>query len=139
MAIVRWNPLQELEAMDRRMRRIFGEAELSPTPLPAADVYETDDAFVVELEVPGFDEKELEIEVSDHTLAVRGRRSETKEEKEKTFQRRERLESRFERRFALPAEVDTEQISAAFGKGVLEVRAAKSKEAKPRKVEITSG
>ena len=72
MALVRWSPFQELEAMDRRLRRLFDEFGFVPATVPNADVYETDDEFVVELEVPGYEEKELEIEVTDHTLCVKG-------------------------------------------------------------------
>jgi HSP20 family protein len=136
MAVVKWSPWQELEAMERRMRKLFEESPFVPAAAPNADVYETDDEWVVELEVPGYEEKELEIEVTDHTLCVKGARKEEKEKKEKTFQLRERLESSFERRFALPEEADTEKLKALFGKGVLEIHAPKAQIAKPRKVEI---
>src|SRR3990172_11207886 len=98
MAIVRWTPFQELDAMERRMKRFFDEGFV-PASVPNADVYETDDEFVVELEVPGFEEKELAIEVTDHMLRVTGERAETKEEEKKDFQLHERLEARFERGF----------------------------------------
>ena len=89
--IVKWTPFRELDAMERRIRRMLGDFGFAPA-LPAADVYETADEFVVELEVPGYEEKELGIEVSDHTVTVTGEREETKEEKEKTFWLQERLE-----------------------------------------------
>jgi len=139
MAIVRWSPFQDLEAMERRLRRLFEDANLAPLTVPNADVYETDDEFVVELEVPGFAEKELEIEVTDHMLRVTGERAETKEEEKKDFQLHERLEARFERRFTLPAEADMKKVTASFGKGVLEIHAAKAKEAGARKVAIEAG
>jgi HSP20 family protein len=139
MAIVRWSPWQELDAMERRMRRLFDEAGVEVASLPNADVYETEDAFVIELEAPGFDEKELEIEVTDHTLTVKGERTEEKKEEKQSVQFRERLESRFERRFALPADVDTAKVTATFGKGVLEIRAGRAKEAKPKKIGIKAG
>ena len=135
-AIVNWSPFHELDSMERRMRRLFEEAGFAPTLLPAADIYETDDEFVVELEVPGFEEKELGIEVSDHQLTVKGDRTETKEQKEKAFRLRERLERKFERCFELPAEADTEHVKARFEKGVLEVHAPKLAVSKPKKVEI---
>lgn len=135
-AIVNWSPFHELDSMERRMRRLFEEAGFAPTLLPAADIYETDDEFVVELEVPGFEEKELGIEVSDHQLTVKGERTETKEQKDKAFRLRERLEREFERRFELPAEADTEHLKARFEKGVLEVHTPKLAVSKPKKVEI---
>lgn len=138
MAIVRWTPFTELDSMERRMRRVFEEIGFAPGLAPAADVYETDDEFVVEVEVPGYEEKELSIEVSDHTLAVKGSREKTKQEKTKEFSLHERLEREFERRFVLPSEADTEHLKAVFGKGVLEVRAPKLQAIKSTKVEITT-
>jgi HSP20 family protein len=135
--IVKWSPFQELDSVERRMRRMFEEVGFAPTLLPAADAYETDEEFVVELEVPGFEEKELGIEVSDHRLTVKGERTEAKEQEEKTFRLRERLERAFERRFELPAEADTEHLTAKFNKGVLEVHAPKLVVSKPKKVVIT--
>ena len=142
MAIVRWTPFTELDrvgldAMERRLRRLFDEIEPTPAVAPPADVYETDDEFVVELEVPGYEEKELSIEVSDHTLAIKGARGETKEEKTREFALQERLEREFERRFVLPSEADTEHVKAVFGKGVLEVHAQKLPTAKAKQIAIT--
>ncbi len=137
MAIVKWTPFSELDSMERRMRRIFEEIGFAPGLAPAADVYETDDELVVELEVPGYEEKELSIEVSDHTLAIKGSREKTKEDKTKDFTLHERLEREFERRFILPREVDTQHLKAVFANGVLEVHAEKLQTVKPKKVEIT--
>jgi HSP20 family protein len=137
MAIVRWTPFMELDSMERRMRRWFEEFGFSPPLAPATDIYETDAEYVVELEVPGFEEKELKVEVFDHTLAVKGRREKTKEEKAKEFTLHERLEREFERRFVLPTEADTEHLKAVFAKGVLEVHAPKAKTATPKQVAIT--
>jgi HSP20 family protein len=139
MAIVKWTPFTELDSMERRMRRLFEEIGFVPGLAPPADVYETDDEFVVEVEVPGYEEKELSIEVSDHTLAIKGVREKTKEEKTKEFALHERLEREFERRFVLPSEADTEHVKAVFSKGVLEVRTQKLPSAKPKKVEIGKG
>ena len=63
--LVRWSPFQELDAMERRMRRIFGDIGLVPATLPATDVYETEKEFVLEIEAPGFEEKELTIGKND--------------------------------------------------------------------------
>jgi HSP20 family protein len=134
--IVKWSPFQELDSMERRMRRLFEDIGMAPTLPPAADIYETDEEFVVELEVPGFEEQELEIEVSDHRLTVKGQRTEAKDKEEKTFRLRERLERTFERRFELPADADTDHVEARFGHGVLEVHTPKLAISKPKKVEI---
>lgn len=135
--MLKWSPFHELDSMERRMRRAFEGIGFAPVLLPAADVYETENEFVVELELPGYEEKELGIQISDHMVTVKGERTEAKEETEKSFHLRERLEREFERRFELPAEADTEHIRAKFAKGVLEVHAPKLAVSKPQKVEIT--
>ena len=133
---LRRTPFRELDTMERRLRRLLEDVGVAPAPLPAADVYETKDEFVVELEVPGYDNDELRIEVSDHTLRVTGERSEATDEKQKSFRLRERLEHEFERQFQLPIEADAKHVTAVFEKGVLELHAPKLQTAKPRKVEI---
>ena len=134
----KWAPFQELDSIERRLRRVFEDAGLAPKLLPAADIYETDDRFVVELEVPGFEEKELEIEVTDHMLTVTGSRHEDTEKNEKSFRLRERIDRQFERTFRLPPEVDAEQVHASFASGVLKVEADKTVLAEAHKVPITS-
>ena len=134
--MLKWAPLTELDTMERRMRRMFEGLGFAPGIRPATDVYETQDEFVVELEVPGFDERELGIEVTDHTLTVKGERVEAKESEEKAYRLRERLERTFERRFHLPAEADTEHVVARFDKGVLQVHAPKLELAKSKRIEI---
>jgi HSP20 family protein len=134
--LVKWSPFRELDLMDRTMRRMFDGFGLTPTLLPAADVYETKDEFVVELEVPGYEEKELGIEISDHTLTLKGERAEVKEEAEKTFRLHERLEREFRRTFVLPPEVDAAKVKAVFKAGVLEVHAPKAKGLLTKKIPI---
>ncbi len=138
MAMVKRTPWTDLDMMERRMRRFFNEVGFVPAPMPAADVYETDDDFIVELEVPGYEQKHLEIELTNHTLVVRGELETAKEEKEKSFRLHERLEQSFERRFAVPHEVDLERFHADFGKGVLKVTAPRLKSMKPKKITIGS-
>lgn len=134
--LVKWAPFQELDTIERRMRKMLEEFGVAPAPLPAADLYETDTEVVVELDVPGFQEKDLTLEVLDHTLTIKGEHKAEKEEKEKTFYLHERLEKQFERRFTLPPEIDVEHVEARFGTGVLEVHIPKIEPARPRTIEI---
>lgn len=124
--------------MEQRWRRLMGNWGLTPTTMPAADIYETEDEFVVQLEVPGYDEQELEVTVTDHRLTVKGERKEETEKEEKAFRVRERLEKQFERQFEFPPEADLEQLRAQFAKGVLEIHAPKSEKTTPRKIEIST-
>jgi HSP20 family protein len=132
-----WMPLRELDLVDRRMRRFFADLGVAPTLAPAADVYETDEELVVELEVPGFDEEQLEIRVDDHTLAVTGERQESTDEDGKTIRLHERIDTRFERRFLLPLEIDSKNVKAEYAKGVLTVHVPKAAQETPQKVAIT--
>jgi HSP20 family protein len=134
-----WNPLQELDVVERRMRRLFDDLGFPAAPLPAADAYETEGEYVFELEVPGYAREELAVEVVDHTLVVKGARTDEKEraDEAKAFRLRERLAHRFERRFELPASPSS-GVTADFDAGVLTVRAPKSASAKPHRVEIAA-
>ena len=90
------------------------------------------------MEVPGYDEKELSVTISDHTLAVTGDRKEesSKPQKTKSLRIRERLESHFERRFQLPLEADSAHVRAEYAKGVLTLHVPKLAGRQPRTVEI---
>ena len=138
MQLIRWSPFPELDVMERRMRRFLEDVGAAPMAPPAADVYETDGDYVFELEVPGFEEKQLTVRVSDHTLTVRGEREDTKEEKGKTFHLHERLSKQFERRFELPPEALTDKVFADFAAGVLTVHAPKEKATESREVAIAA-
>lgn len=133
--LVRWAPFQDLDVLERRMRRMLEDFGVAPAPLPAADLYETKDELIVELDLPGFDEEELSLEVTDHTLVIKGERMK-EEEKDKTFYLHERLEKHFERQFKLPPEADVKLAKATFETGVLQVHVPKIEQVKPRKIEI---
>jgi HSP20 family protein len=137
MALVRWSPFQELDTMDRVMRRMVDQLGVTPA-WPAADVYASNGELVYELEVPGYDEKDLTIEVRDHTLTVKGEKTERKEEKEKTFYLNERLARTFERRFELPPTVIADKVAAEFKQGVLVVHAPRAAEAEARTIAISA-
>ena len=138
MTIVQWTPFMEFNSMERRMRRWLEELGFAPVLAPATDIYETDDEYVVELEVPGFEEKELAVEVFDHTLAIRGRREQAKEEKAKEFTPARAARARVRApASSLPTEADTGHLKAVFTKGVLEVHAPKVQKAQPKQVAIT--
>jgi len=122
------------------MRRVFEEHGYFAVDVPATDIFETDNEFVLELEVPGFERDELSVEIDGQALVVTGRRAE--EEQEQVGRERllhERLEHSFERRFELPRAVDTEHVAASCDKGVLTVRVPKAEAASaPRTVTIAS-
>jgi HSP20 family protein len=132
----RWTPFRDLDLMEQRMRRLFPTLVAAQGLTPAADVYETDDQLVLELEVPGFDQKELDIEVTDHRLTVTGHRKTETDTEEKTLHLRERLESSFERTFLLPAQTESDKLKATYANGVLTLHVPKAARAKPMKIPI---
>ena len=139
--LVKQPSFPELETMERRFRRLFGGMPFMPAFLapmvPAADIYETPQEYVVELEVPGFKEKELSLEISDHTLVIKGAREETREEKERSYRLHERLERSFERTFTLPSEVDGGHASATFEDSVLKVHIPRLMTSEPHTITIS--
>jgi HSP20 family protein len=141
VTLMKQSLLPELDQMERRFRRLWDGVPFVPAFMPgvtlAADVYETPTEYVVELEVPGYEEKNLGLEISDHTLQITGKLAEVTEEKEKTFRVRERLERAFERTFVLPVEVDSEHLTAVVEHGVLKIHAPKATIVEPRKIAIT--
>jgi HSP20 family protein len=137
--LVKRSPLVEFDGMERWLNTMLSGSGFGPLIrpfLPAADVYLSDGQYVIELEVPGFVEKELAIEISGRMLTITGTHAETKE-LTKTFRLHERLASEFERTFVLPPEVDAEHVTSTFANGVLKVLAPVPTAAVPRKVPIT--
>jgi HSP20 family protein len=147
MAIVRWNPTRDLMQMREEMDRLFGqfmrrgEGEEATWGqgmwAPPVDIYETDDAFMLKAELPGFTKEDVNIEVHENRLIIRGERKRETEAKEDQYHRLERAYGRFERAFWLPTTVDAEHIQASFKNGVLEMRLPKSEKAKPKQIPIT--
>jgi HSP20 family protein len=116
----------------------FWRRELRWPSAPAVDVTETDKAYEITAELPGMDEKNIEVKVVNDNLRIKGEKQEEKEEKKKDYYLQERRFGSFERSFALPEGVDADKIEASFRKGVLTVMLPKKPEAqKPeKKIEV---
>ncbi len=108
----------------------FWRRELASGTAPAVDIVEKDNAYEVTAELPGLDEKNLDLKLVDGTLIIKGEKQEEKEEKKKDFYLHERHFGSFERRFAVPENVDADKIEAAFKKGVLTITLPKKPETK---------
>jgi HSP20 family protein len=100
------------------------------------DVYEDNQKVVLKLEVPGIEEKDLDVRVENHTLTVKGERKFEKEEKEENFHRIERRYGSFFRSFMLPSTVDTENVDAKYNAGVLKLELKKKPEAQPKQIKV---
>jgi HSP20 family protein len=119
----------------------FWRRELTLATNPAIDIIEKDNAYQIIAELPGLDEKNIEVKMSNGTLTIRGEKQEDKEEKKKGYYLRERHFGSFERHFRIPDGVDADKIDASFKKGVLTVTLPKTPEAqKPEKrIEVKAG
>ncbi len=145
MNIVRWNPMREMTTMHDRFNRMF--SDMFPSTWfdeemrfnnwhPAVDIYDQDDKVVIKAELPGVDKKDINVDLKDRVLTLRGERYHESEVKEEKFYRKERAYGKFERSFTLPAGLDPEKISADFKDGVLKIEIPKPEEEKPKKIAV---
>jgi len=145
MTIVRWDPFREVVALQNRVNSLFrdlneGEGQVAATSFtPAVDIYEDAHKVVLKLEVPGIEEKDLDVRVENNTLTVKGERKFEAEEKEQNFHRIERRYGSFFRAFTLPSTVDAEHVAASYTAGVLKLELAKKPEAQPKQIKINVG
>jgi|SRR5689334_20095412 HSP20 family protein len=148
MAIVRWEPLRDLASIQNEMNRLFGTVFDSPTPgngntmrrwMPAMDLVETDEHFVLRADLPGLAEGDVNIEVEDRVLTISGERKAEHETTKEGYHRVERAFGSFSRSLTLPEGVDPDAVTANFDRGVLEIRIPKPEQRKPRKISIGVG
>jgi HSP20 family protein len=146
--ITRWDPLREFATIQDRMNRLFRdsygnegrEEALNNTAFaPPVDVYEDEHSVTLKIEVPGIDEKDIDVRIENNTLTVHGERKFEKEEKEENYRRVERQYGNFTRTFTLPNTVDQESVQADYDKGVLKIKLAKKQEAKPKQIKVNVG
>jgi HSP20 family protein len=124
--------------MDRLLNTFFEDLPAGRVGGPSVDVREEDDRYLLEAELPGFNENEVDVKVEDNLLTISSRKEENKEEKNRTYLVRERRSSSFSRSFVLPRDVDSQKINGSFADGVLTLTLEKSPEAKPREIKIRS-
>jgi len=146
--LTRWDPFREFNTLQDRMNRLFrdsygneghDEALTTSSFAPAVDVYEDEHNVSLKIEIPGIDEKDIDVRVENNTLTVHGERKFEKEEKEENFRRVERSYGSFTRSFTLPNTVDVEHVSANYDKGVLKITLPKKAEAKPKQIKVQVG
>jgi HSP20 family protein len=132
-----------LSDFDRYMDSFFGDSFLSPSDrifnrLPAVDVRETDKSYILEAELPGFEEKDVEVRLDNSTLVIESKKEDEKKEAKKgSYMIQERRSSSFSRSFRLPENADPEGISASFKNGVLTLEISKRAEAQKRVIQIS--
>jgi HSP20 family protein len=141
--MIRWEPARELQTMNRLFNTFFDSPSNGGPALrrwiPAMDVTETDEQYVLRADLPGLSEDDVNVELDDNVLTISGERKSEHEQRSQGFYRVERASGSFSRSLTLPEGVDADSIEATFENGVLEVRVPKPEQPKPRKVQISVG
>ena len=143
--VTRWDPFAELDLFDRPigrsgrdlLHRVWGRPEGGGL-MPALDIAEDDEKYVITVELAGAKKDDVTVEVHDGTLTIRGEKRSEREETREQSRYVERRYGSFSRSFSLPANADPHKVEAGFKDGVLTVTLAKATEAKPRTVSIQS-
>jgi HSP20 family protein len=144
--ISRWDPFSELASLQDRMNQLFSQSSTGfgrpeqqlafSNFVPPVDVYEDEHHITLLAEMPGVEEKDLNLHVENNVLTISGERKLENEEKKDNFHRIERRYGRFSRSFTLPATADPQNINAEFENGVLKITIGKREEAKPKQIKI---
>ena len=138
--MIRTRPVNVLGDLDRVMDAVFGDLSHNNSRTPAVDVIEEATRYLVQADIPGFAENEVEIKVDDQLLTISGKLTESAEAEQKpTWLLRERRSASFARSFTLPSDVERDQIVAKVSKGILTVELPKSPKALPRTIDIQRG
>ena len=139
-----WDPFRDLFDLQKQINKLF-DSSFSRLPqqfvsedifTPVIDLYEKDNEYVVEAELPGLKQNEINVSMEDDILTISGERKREKEVKRENFYRSERSYGKFVRRIALPQDADKEKVKASYKDGVLKVSIPKSEEAKPKKIDV---
>ena len=143
MALIRWEPLREIDDMFDRYTRAMGwpsnrGQELITTGdwSPRVDISETANEFVIKAEIPEVKKEDVKVSVDKGVLTIQGERKQEKEEKGKKFHRVERYYGSFVRSFTLPDNIDETKIKATFKDGMLNLQVPKSTEPKHKAIEV---
>jgi HSP20 family protein len=144
--LTRFQPLGEFNSLQNQLNRLLqefsrgtGQLLTSGTFVPPADIYEDEHNITLKLEVPGMEEKDLDVRLENNTLTVKGERKFDREEKEENFHRIERRYGSFVRSFTLPNTVHTDNVTASYENGVLKIVLARRAEAKPKQIKVNVG
>jgi HSP20 family protein len=141
--LTRWDPFRDISKVQEQMNRFLEDTFLRrasdsslTTWAPEVDIHETEDALVFEADLPGMNEKDLDIRIENNMLTVRGERKFEKKVNEENYLRVERAFGSFSRSFSLPHTINADAIKAEYRNGVLTIRVPKLEEAKPRQVKV---
>ena len=142
MTLMKYEPWTLLEQMRREMDRAMdtrtaeGSSVATSDWVPAVDIKEESDSFVIVADIPGVDPKDIEVNMDNGMLTIKGEKESEKKEEREGYKRVERSYGSFYRRFSLPDTADPEKITAKSNNGVLEVRIEKQEQVQPRKISV---
>jgi HSP20 family protein len=150
MALIRWEPVAELNTIQNEMNRLFNTFFEQPNQtgrgsgttrrwLPAMDLVETADRYVLRADLPGLSDGDVNVQLEDNVLTISGERKAEQEQHQEGYYRLERAFGEFSRSLTLPDGVDPDGVQAHFDRGVLEIRIPKPEQKKPKTVQITLG
>jgi HSP20 family protein len=149
MALIRWEPVAELNTIQNEMNRLFNtffDQPAAPRPngvsrrwVPPMDLIETTDHYVLRADLPGLSDEDVNVQLEDNTLTISGERDAEHDSQQEGYYRLERAFGAFSRSLTLPDGVDPNGVQAHFDRGVLEIRIPKPEQKKPRQVQITLG
>lgn len=141
MALLQWDPWRELTALERQVNDLFGRngRAMATGWAPPLEAFNTKDDFVIRVELPGVPPEDVDVQVTDNVLVIRGERHFQDEVEDGSFLRRERSYGRFERQVLLPEGTEVDAIKASFDLGLLEVRIPHPKAKEPTRVPISLG
>jgi HSP20 family protein len=144
MALVKWTPNADLSRLQHSMNRLFdsffgGEGQDGSALLswaPTVDIAETDDEIRLVADIPGMEQKDINLAVKDNTLILKGERQEENKDEKTNYYRNERIFGSFYRSFSLPSMVDVDKVKAKYKDGVLTITMPKVEEARPKEISI---
>ena len=138
--LVKYNPnsFDVIGNFDRMFDSLFNDSAFVRTNSPRVDISENADGYVLEAELPGFTEKDVEVKIDDNLLTISSKKEKEKKEEDNGYILRERRHESFARSFVLPKDVDKSSIEARFANGLLSLTLNKAPETKPKTIEINS-
>ena len=144
--VTRWDPFQDALSLREAMSQLMEESFVQPTAaqggkkfVPALDLSETADGYLVEAALPGVKPEDVEITVENNVLTIKGETRKETDDKQRNFHRVERRFGTFQRTIGLPSTVKADQIQASLTNGVLRLEIPKAEEVKPRKISVNVG
>lgn len=146
--VIRWRPARDMQAMRNEINRLVSEfvgngkenegGKWQGSCSPAVDMYESEQALMLKAELPGFSKDDVQVEIKDNVLTIKGERKRESDVKAAQYHRVDRAYGAFQRAFRLPALVDADKAEAKFKAGILELKLPKAEEAKAKRVGITA-